>query len=182
MRQFLGEMSRSELERLRRKRLVMLVLRLQRPEKTSHTSSKPPATDCKEQRKQCRPRGAKLGQRLSPRVETRSRCDRAASSRGVRMLRRQPTRRSFKADCQSLRASRSASRGADRLTALIQAVPVCELVDQARVVLCLTPQRLSARSHLPSRQLPIARRPLDQEPDQLAVRLSRKARTPSAKS
>ena len=35
-------MGRSELERLSREELIELVLRLQRPEKTSRTSSKPP--------------------------------------------------------------------------------------------------------------------------------------------
>jgi transposase len=43
-------MSRSELERLSKAELIELVLRLQRPEKTSRTSSKPPSTDRKEQR------------------------------------------------------------------------------------------------------------------------------------
>ena len=37
------------------------MLRLQRPEKTSRTSSKPPATDRKEQREQAKPGGAKPG-------------------------------------------------------------------------------------------------------------------------
>ena len=37
------------------------MLRLQRPEKTSRTSSKPPATDRKEQRAQSKPGGAKPG-------------------------------------------------------------------------------------------------------------------------
>ena len=40
----------SDLERLSREELIELVLRLQRPDKTSRTSSKPPATDRKEQR------------------------------------------------------------------------------------------------------------------------------------
>jgi transposase len=38
-------MGRSELERLSREELIELVLRLQRPAKTSRTSSKPPSTD-----------------------------------------------------------------------------------------------------------------------------------------
>ncbi|SFJ78336.1 hypothetical protein SAMN02799642_05502 [Methylobacterium brachiatum] len=54
-------MGRSDLERLSRKELIELVLRLQRPEKTSRTSSKPPATDRKEQRAQSKPGGAKPG-------------------------------------------------------------------------------------------------------------------------
>jgi transposase len=41
-------MGRSDLECLSREELIALVLRLQRPEKTSRTSSKPPATDRKE--------------------------------------------------------------------------------------------------------------------------------------
>jgi transposase len=43
-------MGRGELERLSKEELIELVLRLQRPEKTSRTSSKPPSTDRKEQR------------------------------------------------------------------------------------------------------------------------------------
>ena len=42
-------MGRSELERLSKEELIELVLRLQRPEKTSRTSSKPPSLDRKEQ-------------------------------------------------------------------------------------------------------------------------------------
>ena len=38
-------MGRSELERLSKDELIELVLRLQRPEKTSRTSSKPPSAD-----------------------------------------------------------------------------------------------------------------------------------------
>ena len=54
-------MGRVELERLSKGELIELVLRLQRPEKTSRTSSKPPATDRKEQRAQSKPGGAKPG-------------------------------------------------------------------------------------------------------------------------
>src|SRR4051795_4738936 len=54
-------MGRSELERLSKEELIELVLRLQRPEKTSRTSSKPPSTDRKEQREQAKPGGAKSG-------------------------------------------------------------------------------------------------------------------------
>lgn len=54
-------MGRSDLERLSREDLIELVLRLQRPEKTSRTSSKPPAGDRKERREQARPGGAKPG-------------------------------------------------------------------------------------------------------------------------
>ena len=54
-------MGRSDLERLSREELIELVLRMQRPEKTSRTSSKPPATDRKERREQAKPGGAKPG-------------------------------------------------------------------------------------------------------------------------
>src|SRR3954465_8847748 len=54
-------MSRDELERLSKAELIDLVLRLQRPEKTSRTSSKPPATDRKEKRENAKPGGAKPG-------------------------------------------------------------------------------------------------------------------------
>ena len=54
-------MGRSDLERLSKEELIELVLRLQRPEKTSRTSSKPPATDRKERREQAKPGGAKPG-------------------------------------------------------------------------------------------------------------------------
>jgi transposase len=54
-------MGRSDLERLSKEELIELVLRLQRPEKTSHTSSKPPSTDRKERREQAKPGGAKPG-------------------------------------------------------------------------------------------------------------------------
>ncbi len=40
----------SDLEHLSKEELIALVLRLQRPEKTSRTSSKPPSTDRKKQR------------------------------------------------------------------------------------------------------------------------------------
>ncbi|GLI96136.1 hypothetical protein LMG27198_51290 [Methylocystis echinoides] len=48
-------MGRSELERPSREELIDLVLPLQRPENTSRTSSKPPATDRKEQREHPKP-------------------------------------------------------------------------------------------------------------------------------
>src|SRR4051795_7288198 len=54
-------MGRADLERLSKDELIELVLRLQRPEKTSRTSSKPPATDRKERREQAKPGGAKPG-------------------------------------------------------------------------------------------------------------------------
>lgn len=54
-------MQRNELERLSKDELIELVLRLQRPAKTSRTSSKPPSTDRKERREQAKPGGAKPG-------------------------------------------------------------------------------------------------------------------------
>ena len=54
-------MGRSDLERLSKEELIELVLRLQRPQKTSRTSSKPPSTDRKERRDQAKPGGAKPG-------------------------------------------------------------------------------------------------------------------------
>src|SRR5215211_2589998 len=54
-------MQRDELERLSKAELIELVLRLQRPEKTSRTSSRPPSSDPKEKREHAKPGGAKLG-------------------------------------------------------------------------------------------------------------------------
>ncbi|HYN87289.1 MAG TPA: IS66 family transposase, partial [Ardenticatenaceae bacterium] len=54
-------MIRGDLERLSKEELIELVLRLQRPEKTSRTSSKPPWSDGKEQREKSTPGGAKPG-------------------------------------------------------------------------------------------------------------------------
>jgi transposase len=54
-------MQRDELERLSKAELIELVLRLQRPEKTSRTSSQPPSTDRKERRERSRPGGARPG-------------------------------------------------------------------------------------------------------------------------
>src|ERR671921_627161 len=54
-------MGRSDLEGLSKEELIELVLRLQRPQKTSRTSSKPPSTDRKEQREKSKPGGAKPG-------------------------------------------------------------------------------------------------------------------------
>jgi len=54
-------MSRDDLEKLTKTELVELVLKLQRPAKTSRTSSKPPSTDRKERREASKPGGAKLG-------------------------------------------------------------------------------------------------------------------------
>jgi transposase len=51
----------AELERLSKEELIELVLRLQRPQKTSRTSSKPPSTDRKQQRERSKPGGAKPG-------------------------------------------------------------------------------------------------------------------------
>jgi transposase len=57
----MGGMDRGDLQRLSKDELIDLVLRLQRPEKTSRTSSKPPSTDRKERRDKARPGGAKPG-------------------------------------------------------------------------------------------------------------------------
>ena len=57
----MGGMDRGDLQRLSKDELIELVLRLQRPEKTSRTSSKPPSTDRKERRAKARPGGAKPG-------------------------------------------------------------------------------------------------------------------------
>jgi transposase len=54
-------MNRSDLQRLTKEELIDLVLRMQRPDKTSRTSSKPPSSDRKERRDQARPGGAKPG-------------------------------------------------------------------------------------------------------------------------
>ena len=54
-------MDRDSLERLSKQELVEIVLKLQRPSKTSKTSSKPPSTDKKARREQSRPGGAKPG-------------------------------------------------------------------------------------------------------------------------
>lgn len=54
-------MDRGDLRRLSKDELIELVLRLQRPEKTSRTSSRPPSTDRKERREKAKPGGAKPG-------------------------------------------------------------------------------------------------------------------------
>ena len=54
-------MERGDLQRLSKDELIDLVLRMQRPEKTSRTSSKPPSTDRKERRDAAKPGGAKPG-------------------------------------------------------------------------------------------------------------------------
>jgi transposase len=61
-------MGRGDLERLSKEELIELVLRLQRPEKTSRTSSKPPSTDRKDQREKSKPGGAKPGHEGHSRV------------------------------------------------------------------------------------------------------------------
>ena len=52
-------MERGDLEKLSKQQLVDLVLKLQRPAKTSRTSSKPPSTDRKARREHAKPGGAK---------------------------------------------------------------------------------------------------------------------------
>ncbi len=54
-------MDRSDLQQLSKEQLIELVLRLQRPDKNSRTSSKPPSTDKKEKRENSRPGGSKPG-------------------------------------------------------------------------------------------------------------------------
>ena len=54
-------MNRDDLEKLSKPELVELVLKMQRPAKTSQTSSKPPSTDRKARRKNAKPGGAKPG-------------------------------------------------------------------------------------------------------------------------
>lgn len=54
-------MDRDVLEKLSKDELVELVLKLQRPAKTSRTSSKPPSTDRKARREDSKPGGAKPG-------------------------------------------------------------------------------------------------------------------------
>lgn len=54
-------MDRTDLQQLSKEQLIDLVLRLQRPDKNSGTSSKPPSTDKKERRENSRPGGAKPG-------------------------------------------------------------------------------------------------------------------------
>ncbi len=54
-------MNRDDLERMSKAALVELVLRLQRPAKTSRTSSKPPSSDRKAKREASKPGGAAPG-------------------------------------------------------------------------------------------------------------------------
>jgi transposase len=61
-------MNRSELEGLTKPELIELVLGMQRPDKTSRTSSKPPSTDRKGRREGSRPGGAKPGHKGHARV------------------------------------------------------------------------------------------------------------------
>ena len=63
-------MSRGDLERLSKEAPIELALKLHRPEKTSRTSSKPPATDRKERREKSRPGGAKPGHEGHKRAPT----------------------------------------------------------------------------------------------------------------
>jgi transposase len=54
-------MDRTDLQQLSKEQLIELVLRLQRPDKNSRTSSKPPSTDKKATRENSRPGGGKPG-------------------------------------------------------------------------------------------------------------------------
>src|SRR5919202_3057286 len=71
-------MQRDELERLSKAELIELVLRLQRPEKTSRTSSRPPSTDRKERRDRAKPGGAKPGHEGHSRPLSDEVCERVA--------------------------------------------------------------------------------------------------------
>jgi transposase len=61
-------MNREDLERLTKPELIDLLLGLQRPDKTSRTSSKPPSTDRKARREGARPGGAKPGHKGHARI------------------------------------------------------------------------------------------------------------------
>ena len=61
-------MTREELERLTKPELIDLLLGMQRPDKTSRTSSKPPSTDRKAKREGSRPGGGKPGHKGHARV------------------------------------------------------------------------------------------------------------------
>lgn len=61
-------MGRDDLEKLSKQELVDLVLKLQRPVKTSRTSSRPPSTDPKARREKAKPGGAKPGHQGHSRV------------------------------------------------------------------------------------------------------------------
>ena len=54
-------MERTDLQRLSKEELIDLVLQLQRPKKTSQTSSLPPSLDRKERRENSKPGGGKPG-------------------------------------------------------------------------------------------------------------------------
>src|SRR5687767_7709557 len=77
-------MGRADLERLSKDELIELVLRLQRPEKTSRTSSKPPSTDPKERRERARPGGAKPGHEGHSRPLSDDVSERVALSNDIR--------------------------------------------------------------------------------------------------
>ena len=61
-------MNRDDFERLSKEELIELVLRLQRPEKTSRTSSRLPLTDRTEQRERAKPGGTKPGHEGQSRI------------------------------------------------------------------------------------------------------------------
>jgi transposase len=54
-------MDRTDLQQLSKDELIELVIQLQRPDKTSRNSSRPPSTDKKAKRENARPGGAKPG-------------------------------------------------------------------------------------------------------------------------
>ena len=92
-------MSRGDLERLSKDELIELVLKLQRPAKTSRTSSRPPSTDRKERREQSRPhhRRHAPGRRPGPagphRPDRRPGAGRAVCRRRPRARRGSPVKR-----------------------------------------------------------------------------------------
>ena len=93
-------MDRGDLQQLSKEQLIELVLQLQRPDKNSRTSSKPPSTDKKEKRKNSRPGGAKPGHEphnrqlanMTPPTNSETMCRRFASS-SVERCRAEPRSR-----------------------------------------------------------------------------------------
>jgi len=69
-------MNRDDLQKLSKHELIELVLKIQRPGKTSRTSSKPPSTDKKVRRESARPGGAKPGHKGHFRTLAAAPCER----------------------------------------------------------------------------------------------------------
>src|ERR687886_2954951 len=91
-------MQRDELERLSKSELIELVLRLQRPEKTSRTSSRPPSTDRKERRERAKPGGAKPGNEAHSRPSSEDVSERIAHRPEVCPCCRMPLARDLPAE------------------------------------------------------------------------------------